>query len=242
LENETGEIVTEIHHKIKRYNNGKDGVKQYYVNSNGDKLEQMCFHSQQTKQAIALAKRFKAILTADTAQNYKPGIYNGFQYPRTPVIANSNPDFIQLFNWGLLPSWTKDIDFRKNTLNARIETIHEKPSFRASVSKRCLVLVDGFYEWQWLDSKGSKKQKYFIQMQDKEAFAFAGLWNEWLDNQTGELINTYTILTKEANTLMSEIHNTKKRMPVVLNHHAEQNWLLNGELNNDEVELIVEKC
>lgn len=183
----------------------------------------MCFHSKQSKSAQELQNRFKAKF--ENAESYKPNIYNGFQHPKTPIITNQNTDKIQLFNWGLIPAWAKDDTIKKNTLNARSETISEKPAFRNSLSNRCLVLADAFYEWQWLDEKGKQKQKFEITLPDNEPFAFAGLWSEWVDKTTGEIIKTYTILTMEANDLMSEIHNTKKRMPIILSPDTEINWL-----------------
>jgi len=188
----------------------------------------MCFHSKQSKSAQELKQRFKANFKDEHL--YQPSIYNGFQYPKTPIITNKQPNEIQLFNWGLIPFWAKDDSIKKNTLNARIETINEKPSFRNSVNNRCLVLADGFYEWQWLDEKGKQKQKYELTLPDNELFAFAGLYSEWVDKSTGEIINSYTILTTEANELMSKIHNTKKRMPVILSADNEKNWLHGHDL------------
>jgi putative SOS response-associated peptidase YedK len=89
----------------------------------------------------------------------------------------------------------------------------EKPAFRTSVNNRCLVLADGFFEWQWLDPKGKVKQKYMLTLPDNAAFAFAGLWSEWTDRVTDEVIGTYTIMTTEANTLMAEIQNNKSVCP-----------------------------
>jgi putative SOS response-associated peptidase YedK len=111
------------------------------------------------------------------------------------------------------------------TLNARVETVDDKPSFRDVVSQRCLVIANGFYEWQWLDSKGKNKVKYEIGIDNEELFAFAGLYSHWTDTQTGEIKNTYTILTTEANPLMAEIHNHKKRMPIILHPEDEHRWL-----------------
>jgi putative SOS response-associated peptidase YedK len=199
----------------------------------------MCFHSKQTKKAIELEHRFRAKFENETA--YTPLIFNGFTFPKTPVISNQFPEKIEMMNWGLLPSWAKDIDFRKNTLNARSETIHEKPSFKNITQQRCLVLVDGFFEWQWLDAKGLKKQKYLIEKSDSEAFALAGLWNEWTDRNTGEILRTYTILTTEANALMSKIHNSKKRMPVILNTNQEIEWLSGKQFEYTNPELIATK-
>ncbi|MCX6230318.1 MAG: SOS response-associated peptidase [Bacteroidetes bacterium] len=184
----------------------------------------MCFHSKLSKKAQTLQHRFNAKFANIEIQF--PETYNAFQYPKTPVITNAASDKIQLFNWGLIPAWAKDDTIKKMTLNARIETINEKPAFRNSVNNRCLVLADGFFEWQWLDEKGKNKQKYLITLADNEAFAFAGLWSEWADKSTGEIINTYTILTTEANDLMRRIHNSKKRMPVILTADNETEWLM----------------
>lgn len=188
----------------------------------------MCFHSKQSKSAQEVQSRFKAKFENEAL--FTPSIYNGFQFPKTPVITNKQPEKIQLFNWGLIPFWAKDDSIKKNTLNARIETIHEKPSFRNSINNRCLILADGFYEWQWLDDKGKQKQKYELTLLDNELFAFAGLYSEWTDKSSGEIINTYTILTTEANELMSKIHNTKKRMPIIVSSDNEQTWLNGQEL------------
>lgn len=199
----------------------------------------MCFHSKQSKEAQELEKRFRAKF--DRATSYTPAIYNGFQHPQTPVITHLQPHTIQLFNWGLIPFWARENSIRKNTLNAKLETIHEKPSFRNVVNNRCLVLADGFYEWQWLDEKGKQKQQYELSLPSQEPFAFAGLWSEWVDKTTGEVVLTYTILTTEANTLMKEIHNTKMRMPVIIAAEAEQQWLQGKELIMQNEALIATK-
>ena len=117
-------------------------------------------------------------------------------------------------------------------MNAKIETIHEKPSFKNIVSQRCLVLANGFYEWQWRDSKGKNKVKYEIGIENDELFAFAGLYSHWINNATNETVNTFTILTTEANPLMAEIHNIKKRMPIILRPEDEINWLQNKKIED----------
>jgi putative SOS response-associated peptidase YedK len=186
----------------------------------------MCFHSKQSKDAQTLEKRFKGKFKTE---GYVPADrYNGFTFPKTPVITNSKPDTIDLYSWGLMPSWSKDQKFRVNTLNARIETLAEKPSFKNCIVNRCLILVDGFFEWKWLDEKGKNKQQYQIGLPNEEPFAFAGIYSQWADKTTGEVLDTYSIITTEANELMAEIHNTKKRMPVILTHDNERDWL-NGE-------------
>ena len=109
-----------------------------------------------------------------------------------------------------MPFWTKDEvaaeRIRTQTLNARAETIHQKPSFRASImTKRCLVLVDGFYEWR---EEGKKKYPYYISLASNDAFALAGIWDRWLNNSTGEVKDTFSIITTRANPLLERIHNT----------------------------------
>ncbi len=184
----------------------------------------MCFHSRQSKNARALEKRFRANI--EQPELFEPsGHYNGFAFPQTPVVAHDHPGLIRHFHWGLIPFWAKDEGIRQYTLNAKIETLHKKPSFRQAVKNRCLVIADGFYEWQWLDPKGRQKQKHLVGLPGDELFAFAGLWSEWASPATGEVVHSYSIVTTEANELMSRIHNSKKRMPVILTRDNEQDWL-----------------
>ncbi len=200
----------------------------------------MCFFMQQSKKAQDLEHRFKA--TFKNNSNYKPGIYNGFQFPLTPVITNQQTTVIECIQWGLIPHWAKDASIQKYTLNARVETIHEKPSFKNITQQRCLIIADAFFEWQWLDPHGKKKQKYKLSLPQNELFCFAGLYSTWMNPTNSEQKNTYTILTTVANNLMATIHNSKKRMPIILAHESEQNWLHSGELlpqNNDLVALDI---
>lgn len=197
----------------------------------------MCFFSQLSKPVKEIEKKFNARFV--NPEDYKSGFFNGFSYPATPVITNENPEVIQLFNWGLIPFWAKDDSIRKYTLNARIETIKEKPSFKNSVRNRCLVIIDSFFEWQWLDEKGKEKIKYRLHLPQNELFALAGLWSEWTDKKTGAKMNTYTILTTEANELMSKIHNSKKRMPLIVDNENE--WLHGAELIMGNEKLIAEE-
>lgn len=197
----------------------------------------MCFFSRLTLSVSELKKRFQA--EPDPQEEFLPvEEYNGFLYPKTPVIANDNPGMIHKFSWGFMPSWAKDDSFRKNTLNAKLETLHEKPSFRPYLQNRCLVLADGFYEWQWLDPQGKKKQKYLITLKDEGAFAFAGLWNAWTDHANGKILNTYTIITRPANELLSRIHNNTQRMPFILSREDETSWLQGKDVEYKEITLM----
>src|ERR1019366_4997336 len=200
----------------------------------------MCFHSKQTKSAVEGSNRFTAKIEKPELFNSN-AIYNAFTYPHTPIITNADRGLIKEYYWGLIPTWSKDEDIRAYTLNARIETIKEKPSFKGVINNRCLVISDGFYEWQWLDSKGTKKQKYLLTSKTNDLFAFAGLYSDWIDKSTGELRNTYTIVTTVANALMSEIHNHKKRMPIILSPERESLWLAGEEIEDfkkDEIDLL----
>ncbi len=126
-----------------------------------------------------------------------------------------------LLRWGLIPHWAKDISIGSRMINARAETLAEKPSFRAAFHKRrCLILADGFYEWQKQD-KGPK-QPYRIALKDGGPFAFAGLWERWRDAAAGSLIESCTIVTTNANTLLLPIHD---RMPVILPPPNFDAWL-----------------
>jgi len=125
----------------------------------------------------------------------------------------------QMLHWGLIPSWAKDVKMGARLINARAETVTEKPSFRAAFRKRrCLVLGDGFYEWQ---QQEKKKQPYYFRLNDGHPFAFAGLWEHWQASD-GEVIESCTLLTTEANQLMQPIHD---RMPVILQPKDYDLWL-----------------
>lgn len=130
----------------------------------------MCFRTKNNKTFNQLEQRFKARFL--TPEWYTPDIFNAFTFPVTPIIANDKTDSIRGFSWGLIPPWAKDTNIRKNTLNARLETLNQKPSFKPSISKRCLVLADGFYEWKWLDPKGKSKQKYLLTLPGEELTAY----------------------------------------------------------------------
>ncbi len=191
----------------------------------------MCFHTKQSKLSSAVESRFHAKIKDSAA--FAPADYiNGFSFPKTPVIIDENPKEIVEYNWGLIPAWAKEEDIRKYTLNAKIETVDEKPSFRNSVNKRCLVIANGYYEWQWLDPKGKSKQKYELCLPDEELFAFAGLYSHWVDTHTGEVRDSYTILTTEASPLLAKIHNHAKRMPVILKPEDEAKWLQHAPISH----------
>lgn len=186
----------------------------------------MCYHTSLARTADYLEKRFQAKFEQPSL--LEPIFHSsGFSAPHHPVIANESIQSISFFQWGLVPFWTKDEvaadRIRINTLNARAESIHKKPSFRSSImTKRCLVLVDGFYEWR---EEGKRKYPYYVSLVSNEAFALAGIWDRWLNNRTGGVMETFSIITTRANPLLERIHNTRKRMPVILKREDEKEYL-----------------
>ena len=190
----------------------------------------MCYRTKLTAKPSEIEKTFDSSFIDASEYNPQEEI-NGFGHYKTPVITDENAGEIQLFNWGLIPFWAKDDKIKRMTLNARIETAEEKPAYRSVVKNRCLIIADGYYEWQWLDPKGKEKQKFLIKPKDQDIFAFAGIYSSWTNPATDELVNSYSIITTEANELMSEIHNNKKRMPVVLKPKDHRAWLNKTDLN-----------
>jgi putative SOS response-associated peptidase YedK len=159
---------------------------------------------------------------------------SAFTFPSLPVISNEDSQHITLMQWGLIPFWVKDYDFaisiREKTINSRAETIFEKPAFRNCIqSKRCLVLADGFFEWRHIDKKTFP---YYIRLKNGAPFALAGIWDSWKNPQTRDRMQTFSVITTQANSLLEKIHNTKKRMPVILPREQERLWLQDGQDRN----------
>ncbi|MBD2754175.1 SOS response-associated peptidase [Spirosoma validum] len=200
----------------------------------------MCFHKSLNVKTEQLEERYDATLP-DSA-NFQPVYHaNAYQFPAWPIVTHQEPGTLQMMHWGLIPHWAKSNDdateIRSRTINARSETIYEKPSFRSAAQsgKRCLIPVTGFYEWHTI---GSKKFPFYINTTDQKIVSIAGLWDEWADSDTGELIRTYTLLTTDANPLLAEIHNAKKRMPCLLTPKAEHAWLHDKLSETDALALL----
>lgn len=190
----------------------------------------MCYQTRLIKKKEEIQQRFNVNVKA--LNTFEPKLVcKAFDFPKMPVITNLNPKNIELYNWGLIPQWAVDTSIRTYTLNARIETINTKNAFKNSTENRCLIIADGFYEWQWLNKSGSKKQKFLITLPNDSLFAFAGIFEHYT-NDSGQVLKTYTILTTQANTLMAQIHNTKKRMPVILSPNEEKSWLNGANFNS----------
>lgn len=142
---------------------------------------------------------------------------------KAPVIRNLDGQRLaSLARWGLIPSWSKDDKIAQHTFNARAETIAEKPSFRAAFKRRrCIVPVSAFYEWRAIPGE-KKKQKLRFASPDATPLAIAGLWEHWTRPETGETVESYTVITTTANDFMAPIHD---RMPVILGKADWDAWL-----------------
>ena len=144
--------------------------------------------------------------------------YNCAPTQNLAVIANEAPDELRFFRWGLIPYWAKDASIGNKLINARAETLAEKPSFKnAFRNRRCLVPATGFFEWK----RNADKTPYHIMLKNGDPFCFAGLWDKWVTGD-GEIINSFTIITTSPNKLMEQIHD---RMPVILHREDEPRWI-----------------
>ena len=179
----------------------------------------MCGRYTQSKSAEMIAKAFQIDNVSDIKPRYNIAPTQSVLTVLQPSASANRQG--KMLHWGLIPSWAKDRKMGSKLINARAETVAEKPAFRSAFRKRrCLVVADGFYEWQQQENK-KQKQPFYFRLSDGEPFAFAGLWEHWQD-ATGEEIESCTVLTTEANDLMRPIHN---RMPVILEPKNYDLWL-----------------
>ncbi len=185
----------------------------------------MCFNISLVKPGEDVSDRFDAVFDRD--EGFEPVYHSSaFSLPKHPIICSGNPEKIHHAVWGLIPRWTKDLkganSIRLKTFNARSETVFEKPSFRSAVREnRCLIPVTGFFEFREVNGK---KFPYHIRMIDGRMFSLTGIYEDW-EEGPGRKVRTFSIVTTDANELMARIHNTKKRMPVVLSKDEESIWI-----------------
>jgi len=196
----------------------------------------MCYHTKLTADAMSVAKALKAEFLEKDIYTPQEQI-NGFESPKYPIVVFNEPKIIQYYEWGLLADYLRAKGFskesdeakkaRNNCLNAKLEELEDKISFKGKINNRCLIPMDGMYEWQWAEpgNPKSKKTKYVVTKPDNGVFCCAGLYNEWIDPLTGFTTYCYTICTTEGNELMKEIKNEGERMLVVLNPDEQDAWL-----------------
>jgi putative SOS response-associated peptidase YedK len=161
-------------------------------------------------------ERFE-LTTADVVVSPR---YNVAPSQQVAVVYDESPNTLSAARWGLIPSWSKDPSIGYKMINARSETLLEKPSYRNLVKKRrCLILADSLYEWRKNDDDSKTPMR--IQLKSKEAFAFAGLWDVWKTPE-GEWLKTCTMITGEPNELVAPIHN---RLAIILARDVEREWI-----------------
>jgi len=171
----------------------------------------------------------KAFRAVGPASGLRPS-YNVAPTQSVPIVIRPDEaNRLVMARWGLIPRWAKDMKIGNKMINARAETLHEKPSFRNLLkTHRCLVVADGFYEWK---HEGGRKLPLFITLKDRHPFGMAGLYSEWKDPE-GRMVTTCTIATTAANRLLGEVH---KRMPVILAPGDEEEWLRPEALSPKEL-------
>jgi len=170
------------------------------------------------------------ILPGLEAEEHAAPRYNIAPTQDVAIVANDAPNRLVRVRWGLVPRWAKDASIGNKLINARAETLGEKPSFRDAFRKRrCLVLADGFYEWRKV-AGSTRKQPVRVTLRDRRAFAMAGLWEEWRSPE-GPL-RSCTIITTAANDALRELHD---RMPVILPVEAQAAWIAGEALTPDQL-------
>lgn len=173
---------------------------------------------------------------------------SGFSHPELLIYTDRSPNYPEVATWGLVPHWVRNQEQLKklwsNTLNARGETIFEKPSFcNAAKNNRCIIYIDGFYEHHHYEGK---TYPFYVYRKDMQPLALAGLWSDWTDDEKGGSINTFTIVTTQGNPLLAKIHNNPKlkgpRMPFILPPELEDKWLIHidDELDQKSIEELIQ--
>ena len=175
----------------------------------------MCYYVRVSSNLDEIEMHYESKFSGE--KNFKTNeIVNGFGHPSLPIALLEE---LKIFNWGLIPSWAKDNSIQKKTLNARIETIRERNAYKQYVDNRCLLPINGFYEWKHLDG-GKTKLKHRIKLKDQNLFSLGCIYAK----------DTFSIVTTAANEVMEEIHKTKKRMPVIIPKELERDWLTNPDI------------
>jgi|TARA_R110000737_G_C14581099_1_gene485691 putative SOS response-associated peptidase YedK len=196
----------------------------------------MCYSNSLTSKNVDLSKKYKKEIPSEIAE--EPLFHaSGFSFPEWRVVTKE--PHISVMNWGLIPHWFTGgnwTEIASKTLNARSETVLEKASFKQLIGRNhCIIPSTGFFEYQ---TRGKEKVPYFVYPKKDKLFSMAGIYDEHLDTKTGEKKYSFSIITSEANEFMSEIHNSKKRMPIMLNDEQIDGWLHASE---NEVKQFFEK-
>lgn len=200
----------------------------------------MCFFVAQFIKASQARTRYWNSVLQDTCVFKDNYVASGFEHPNLLIVKQEEEPTLEMAQWGLIPNWCKTDEDAKElsaiTINARCETIFEKPSFKESAKhKRCLLPVNGFFEYQHVDNQ---KIPYYISLKDEEIFSIGALYAKWTSTTTGETIQTFSIITTPANPLLETIHNTKMRMPLIIPAKNEKDWLQYNLSENEVLQFL----
>lgn len=194
--------------------------------SGSNRIKYMCYHKSVKIKGTEIAKALQAPFPE--AELFNPLYHvNGFAHPDLPVLSTEIGRSINLFSWGLIPFWVKDwaaaAKLRKQTLNARSEEVFEKASYRDAIkNRRCIIPVTGFYEWKHMEKD---KIPFYIFPKEQPLFYLAGIYSKWIEPVTKTQMFSYSVLTGEANELMTDIHNSAKRMPLMMDSRNIDAWI-----------------
>jgi putative SOS response-associated peptidase YedK len=160
-----------------------------------------------------------------------------------PVVASNATDTLQYFKWWLIPNYAKTDkpDWKYSMFNAKSENLQESKSIWSKLvnkQQHCVFICNAFYEWNWADEKGKVKRPFYIKAASEPFTFMAGLWEEWVNRETGEVVNSCSLITNPANEIMAEIHNTKARMPAFLTNDNYKHWIDSEIPLSDKLELI----
>ncbi len=186
----------------------------------------MCYHKSVKIKGSEIAKALQAPF--EEAKLFDPMFHvNGFAHPDLPVLSMEYGRAINLFSWGLIPFWVKDwpsaVKLRNQTLNARSEEVFEKASFRDAIkARRCIIPVTGFYEWKHI---AKEKIPFYIHPKEQPLFYLAGIYSVWTEPVSRRQLTSYSVLTGAANELMTDIHNSAKRMPLMIDKRNVDAWI-----------------
>lgn len=199
----------------------------------------MCFNASLSQKAEILEKLFNAAIDVHRLKD----VYfkSAFTLPFWPVLMADDSKHFKFLQWGLIPYWAQNIEkarqIRYKTFNARFETLNEKPSYRDPADKkRCGIVVDGYFEWKDIDGK---KHPYYLHMPDNSPFLLAGIWDSWINRENNDVFETFSVVTTKAKGIAEEIHNTKKRMPCILDNKNMSIWMDKDKLFKDIRQQIV---
>ena len=187
----------------------------------------MCYNSEQKQTVQQMERSFRR--SVREPEKYQEQYHsNGFSHKDFAVIANINgDDAIHLLSWGIIPFFIKTLSdakkLRNSTLNAKSETIFDLPSFKTSITtKRCVIPLTAFFESRDIDGV---KYPYYIYPRNSDYFMVGGIYSSWKDKVSGEILNTFSIITTPSNQMMSQIHNLKQRMPLILKERDIESWI-----------------